>query len=89
MEDVEEILERVEHNKPAPPEKQPEVPTQTGDVHVQDQEKSKTTEGPMLERMMEMFKELKKDIGETSKKLDSNTEENSKRMEENLSLIHI
>ena len=70
VEDVEKMLERVEHKQPEPPEEQPEIHTQTGDVNVQDQEKSKTTENPILEKMMEMFMQMKKDMEEKSKELN-------------------
>ena len=84
VEDVEEILERVERKKPAPPEEQPEIHTQTGDVHVQDKEveKPKTTEESKMDKLMEMFMQMKKDMEENSKKMekkmDSTKEENSK-----------
>ena len=93
MEDVEKILERVEHKQPATPAEQPEIPTQTGDVHVQDKEveKSRTIEESTMNKMMEMFLREFKSISEKlsqdlHKKLDSfveNFEERSKKMVEN------
>ena len=88
----------MEHKQPATPEEQPEIPTQTGDVHVRDKEveKSRTTEEDTMNKLMEMFMQMSKKmdaIGDTNKnleskmegvnkKLDSTTEENNKKMEE-------
>ena len=84
VEDVEKILERVEHKQPAPPEKQPEVPTQTGDVDVPEKEKEKSK--TMEEKVMEMFLQLSKKMDSTEenlqKKMDSTKEDNNKRLED-------
>ena len=79
----------MENKQPAPPEEQPEIPTQTGDVHIQDKEieRSKTTEESKIDKLMEMFLQMNQDL---HKKMDSTQEEikvskqeMSKQMEEN------
>ena len=87
-----------DRKQPAQQEIQPEIPTQTGDVNLQEDkhENSKTTEGPILDKMMEMFLQLSKQMEENSKKMekdnqstkeelskkmDSTNEESSKKME--------
>ena len=57
-------------------------PTQTGDVNLQEEqpEKSKTTEGPILEKIMEMFMKMEED----NKKMDEDRKkENQTTKEEN------
>ena len=69
--------------QPAPPEEQPEVPTQTGEVHVQDKEieKSKTTENSKMDKLMEMFLKMSKDNEETSKNLNKKMEGMEEKMD--------
>ena len=57
MEDVEKLLERVEHKKPAPPEEQPEVPTQTGEVHIREEqlEKPSQVENSTIQEMFRVM----------------------------------
>ena len=79
VEDVERLLPLVEPKQPAPPKEQPEVPTQTGDINVPEKEieKYKTTEDSKMDKIMEMFLQMREDIGGTNKKM----EENNKKME--------
>ena len=58
IEDIEVLVTPVEHKQPAPPEEQPEVPTQTGDVNVPEKEKSKTMEDSKMDKIMEMYPRL-------------------------------
>ena len=37
VENVETLLNPVEHKQPAPPEEQPEIPTQTGEINVREE----------------------------------------------------
>ena len=93
MEDLEVLVTPVKHKQPAPPEEQPEVPTQTGDINVPDKEveKSKTTEETKMDKLMEMFLEMNKNLESkiegVNKKMDSTQEENkstSKKLNQDL-----
>ena len=68
---------------PAEP-KQPEVPTQTRDVKVPDQEieKSKTTEDSKMDKVMEMFLQISKQMEENSKKMREDNKLMSKKMDD-------
>ena len=87
VEDIEVLVTPVEHKQPAPPEEQPEVPKQTGDVNVpeKEKEKSKTMEDSKMDKIMEMFLQLNKKMDSTKedlhKKMDSTNEESNKKME--------
>ena len=98
VEDLEGRLPPEEPKQPTQPKEQPEIPTQTGEVNLQEKEleKSKITEGPILDKMMEMFlqlskerkednQSLKEELGELGNKIENTNkriEENSKKMEE-------
>ena len=84
MEDVETLLPPMESKQPAQPQKQREMPTQTGELSVRKQQGEKSTRTEK-EDMQEMFRlimakmdatkeELRKDIGETSKKMEESNQ---------------
>ena len=71
VEDVERLLPPVLSKQPAQPEEQPEIPTQTGDINVPEKEaeKYKTTEDSKMDKIMEMFLQMREDIGNTNKNI--------------------
>ena len=83
VEDVETLL------PPAEP-KQPEIPTQLGEINLQEKEvrKSETNGDTKMDRMMEMLlqmsQDLKEDIKSTKEGLRKDIEENGKKMEEKM-----
>ena len=79
----------MKHKQPAPPEEQPEVPTQTGDINVPDKEIEKTepTEGSKMEKLMEMFLKISKDMEESNKKMNQELKEEIKSTKEEIAAV--
>ena len=84
--EAEEVLPPVLSKQTEQPGEQPELPTQTGEVNVQERyvEKSKTAEEIRMDMMMEMFQREFKSLKEDNKKMD----ENSKGLKEELSGVN-
>ena len=95
MEDVELILPPAEPTEPVPQGKQPDKPTQTGEVNYQEilmttlaqlsqkMEEIKTDNKQSKEELGQKMEENSKKAEENSKKMEEKMEENSKKVEEN------
>ena len=66
--DVESTLPPVLSKQPTQPEEQPELPTQTGEVNLQEKEveKAKVTKESKMDRLMEMFMKMDENSKEDS-----------------------
>ena len=87
VEDVEMLLPPAEPKQPAQPEIQPEIPTQTGEVNVREEQLEKPTRTEnvaiqeMLWQMMEKMDSTKGELGNKIEDTNKRIEENSKKME--------
>ena len=76
VEDVETLLTPVGHKQPAPPEEQPEKPSQTENMTTQEMIRQ------LMETMKENSKKLSKDMEENNKERKEDNQSLNKKLEE-------